>query len=307
MFVAGRAWHRDLLIPGAQFFLLWLAFELHTRQTWLLALALMALLSFGAWVLAYRRYRGMADTPTSRIASAAQGYVELRGRCIFHEGETLFSKLSLTPCAWFRYRIERRSRNNEWSVVESGESDATFELVDDSGQCVIDPDGAQVITHHKRVWSEGEQRFTEYLLLADDALYAIGDFNTVGGHNADLDPEADLKVLLAEWKADKSALLERFDLDGSGEIDLKEWQLARLAAKRAVETQHVAIRLQDGVHVLRRPRDRLFLLSNLSPGQLLRRFRLWSTFHILVFLMAATAAVYLLWFGAEIGFAIQPS
>lgn len=39
----------------------------------------MALISVFAWQAATRRHRAMNNTPTSRIGSAAQGYVELLG------------------------------------------------------------------------------------------------------------------------------------------------------------------------------------------------------------------------------------
>jgi hypothetical protein len=45
----------------------------------------------------------------------------------------------------------------------------------------------------------------------------------------------DVSDLLSEWKKDPVQPKKRFDLDGNGEIDMQEWELARHAAFRGVE------------------------------------------------------------------------
>lgn len=47
---------------------------------WTLALICIAGLALVGWKVSYGRTRVMADLPTSRVASAAQGYVELHGQ-----------------------------------------------------------------------------------------------------------------------------------------------------------------------------------------------------------------------------------
>jgi len=81
--------------------------------------------------------------------------------------------------------------------------------------------------------------------------------------------------------------MRRFDLDGNGELDPREWELARRLASKTVEQQHQAILAQPGEHQLRAPRDgRLFLISALSPQKMRRRFVLWSVLHLGVALVA---------------------
>lgn len=84
-----------------------LAFALHTgeRAVWLICLALIALISFFAWASGYKRVRTIADVPTSRIASAAQGYVELFGRASVDRDNLVASPLSGVSCIWFRYWV----------------------------------------------------------------------------------------------------------------------------------------------------------------------------------------------------------
>ena len=110
-----------------------------------------------------------------------------------------------------------------------------------------------------------------------------------------LDTTRDLSALLSEWKASKAGLLKRFDLDHNGDIDLKEWQLARQAARREVAKQHQDIRSQAGVNIVRKPRDgRLFLLSNLDPDKLGRRYGFWTALQLVIALSAAAGLLFVL-------------
>lgn len=284
----------EWLTGGVHLVILLVAAQDESGRLWPYALGIMALISFFAWVAAYRRYRQIHDLPTSKVASAAQGYVELFGRSDRLDGEPLVSKLSGLPCCWFRYYIERKGANDKWQHEASGTSIAHFLLIDDSGRCVVSPDGAEVLSNRKQVWTEGNYRYTEWLLLPQGPLYAVGEFVTRGGGNAELDEKADVGAVLADWKQDRATLHERFDLDGDGAIDLKEWELARLQARREVRQRHAEILARDGVHLLRKPHDgRLFLLASELPEKLGRRFALWSAIHLLVFFGAGITSLFL--------------
>jgi hypothetical protein len=292
---AFRLTRSEWLTSAVHLVILVVAIQDESGRLWPFALALVAVISFAAWILAYRRYRQIHDLPTSKVVSAAQGYAELFGRSERLAGEPLVSKLSGLPCCWFRYCIERKESNDRWKEIDSGVSVAHFLLVDDTGRCVISPEGAEVLSSRKQVWTEGSYRYTEWLLLEQGPLYAIGEFVTQGGGGAELDEKADLSALLSEWKDDQADLHERFDLNRDGAIDLKEWELARLQARREVRRRHAEIRARDGVHMLRKPPDgRLFLLANEVPEKLGRRFASWSAVHLLIFLGAGSASLFLL-------------
>lgn len=287
MIEAIREHYANLLTSAANLALLVVGAQVGTPQGWMASLGVMGLLSFVAWGGNLRRSRLIKDTPTSRVASAAQGYVELAGLGKAFSGQQLVSKLSGTPCLWFKYRVERRS-DDRWEKVEEGRSDDTFLLDDGSGECVIDPDGAEIISSHRRTWIQGDYRHTEWRLLPGDYLYAIGEFASIGGANTDLDLRKDVGDLLSEWKQDRHQLLARFDKDGNGEIDHREWEEARRQAVRLVEAEHREIRLRDSIAMLRKPRDGgLFLVSNLSEGVLTKKYFLWGWFHLIVFFAAA--------------------
>lgn len=297
MIVRLRREYGQLVTSGAQLLLLAAGAQLESRAGWLACLALMALISLCAWASALRRRRAVSDTPTSRIASAAQGYAELNGRGRPLDGAPLVSHLSGLPCLWYRYRVEQRTDDNKWRTIDSGESQSSFILDDGSGRCVVDVEQAEILTRHKETWTRDDYRNTEWKLLIDDPVYALGEFATLGGGNLELDVRQDLNGLLAEWKKDRGRLLERFDLDGDGSLDMREWELARRAARREVEKQHRAARAEADVHLMRRPASgQLYLLSNFDPGQLARRYLAWSLFHLAVFFAALAA---LPWIGQQ--------
>jgi hypothetical protein len=289
-----RREYAQLVTSGAQLLLLLIGLKLESRQGWLICLSVMAAISILAWLSALNRLRTVRDTPTSKIASAAQGYVELSGRG--HPfGDPLLGKLSLLPCLWYRYRIEQRESGNKWKTMDAGESDDTFILRDDTGECVIDPEQAEILTLHHDQWHDGDYRYTEWKLIEHDSLYVIGQFRTQGGSSVEFDTHAELNALLAEWKQDMPALLKRFDLDNDGTLNAQEWMLARSAANREVARMMREAQAQPDINIVGRPRDgKLFMVSNLGQDKLARRYLLWSWAHLLIFFGALGGAGWVL-------------
>ena len=295
MLVKLRREYGQFITSGAQLLLLVLAAKLETRGGWVGCLGVMAAISLLAWASTLRRRRAIADTPTSRIASAAQGYVELSGSGKALDAPPLLSHLSGLPCLWYRYQVEERSSDNKWQTISSGESEVGFILDDGSARCVVDVEGAEILTRHKESWQQGDYRNTEWKLLINDRIYALGEFKTLGGGTVELDAKRDLNLLLAEWKKTPSDLLRRFDLNADGCLDLKEWTLARQAARREISRLHREARNESDVHTLRRPTgDQLYLISNYDPEKLARRYLWWSIFHLSVF-FGALIAMPLMW------------
>lgn len=269
------------------------------------------------------RLRIIEDTPTSRIRSAAQGYVELVGWGKLMDGPPIVAPLTGTVCTWYRYKIEERtesydsrgSRRTRWRTINSGTSDSLFLLMDDTGACVIDPDGAEVTpgaadTWHgnspswtggppdrkrARLFSAGRYRYTEERMHQGDPLYAIGMFRTEGGPYELPNVREEARHVLNRWKQDQAALLQRFDRNGDGQIDLQEWEEARKAAHQEVmETQ--AERMRDpSVNLMSRPQDgRPYILSVLAQEHLAHRLRMFSLAAFGVFMFAGALATWLL-------------
>jgi hypothetical protein len=255
------------------------------------ALPVIAVVAFAAWLLSLRRFLTIGGTPTSKIASAAQGYVEIAGRALPHPAGALRSRFTQLPCVWFQFKVEERQRDGKWRHIESGRSSDSFLLDDGSGVCLIDPENAEVLPRRTDVSMQGtDYRCTESLILPNETVFAIGEFTTIGGDTVDLNLNRDVSELLAEWKRNKPALLARFDLDKDGQISEQEWMLARAQARRDIARTHDKIRLQPGTNMLHQPRDhRPFLISNYDAAQLELRYKLWAWVHLAVAIGAIAA------------------
>ncbi len=205
---------------------------------WLLLLGVAAAAVYSFWYAfkAWRENRVVADTPTSRVRSAAQGYVELTGHGVMPPHKETIAPLTGKPCTWWRYTIEERrasGRSRGWTRVDSGISEEPFVLDDGTGQCLIDPRGAEVFPVRKDLWygstewpevripdgqgffgkladvllSGGHYRYTEYRLQPNETVCALGAYRSGGGVGVE-DPETAVAALLHEWKQDQKSLLE---------------------------------------------------------------------------------------------------
>lgn len=286
MLTSLRRSYTQLITSGGQLLLLFAGFYFESPAAWPWILGCIALVSLFAWLSVLHRHRLIVATPTSRVASAAQGYVELLGRAR-PEGAPILSKFLLLPCLWYRYQVERRNHKNEWRTIDTGESTAPFRLDDGSGSCVVDPHGAEIIVRQKDQWRVGNERYTEWKLLEMEEVYVLGEFRTSGGSTTTLTHDDLVKQVLYAWKLDNANLLQRFDLNGNGLLNMDEWLLARQAAKREARKLLNEARTEPDTHFMLQPRDgRLFLISNLSPEKLARRYALWAWLHLIIFFAA---------------------
>lgn len=288
---------------------------------WITALGLIATLLYLARE-AWQRMRWMEDTPTARIRSAAQGYVELQGQAQAMSGEKLISALSDRECCWYHWSIEERYRrydrndNRFWNIVSDSRSDGIFYLQDDTGRCVLDPEDAQLSSPYRSVWYGwslrperipprgtrnaglfrrlfARYRYTEEIIFTGDPLYVLGWFHT---ERADIGPQAEaeaLKALLREWKQDPAWLLRRFDENNDGEIDQHEWETVRRHAKQQVRVDARERAAHPQVDIISSGGERPFLISTHSQHELLLRARrhFYSSIGIALVIM-----LWLAWF-----------
>ncbi|MGE0387775.1 MAG: GIDE domain-containing protein [Gammaproteobacteria bacterium] len=266
------------------------------------------------FVRSMRRLRAVQNTPASRLRSAAQGYVELHGRAEAMQDRAIVARLTGEPCVWFEFRIEERRRGNKnrtrWVTVERGRSEDQFGLRDDTGTCVVDPAGAEVIAAIQNTWYGAERwprsgpgqaqrwfqsrrfRYFERRLLAGEPLYVLGALLTAGGAP---DTSARATELLRDWKRDRGTLVRRFDRDGDGSVDAQEWESAREAAQAQAFADGIAAPAAAPIDTVRRPaeKDRPFLISAKSQEQLVRDYQRSTWIGAGVFVVAGAASVWL--------------
>ena len=261
-----------------------------------------------AWSCLVRK-RVMQDMPTAKLRSAHQGYIELQGRAELMDGSPIYAPLTREVCVWYRYKVEHKesqgfgnSRDSKWRTTSSGTSDDMFYLVDDTGKCAVDPDGAKVTTSHKRVWygrsatppayvENGmlvnmtglsqwgkNYRFTEERIIPGDPLYALGNFTTHGGAGVHFDFKREVSELLREWKKDSATMLARFDTNHDGEIDMQEWEQARRAAESEVVVAREQQAVAPPVDVLAKSGNRRnpFILATRTEDDMLKTYHLYA-------------------------------
>lgn len=291
---------------------------------WLLVAILAGAAAYSFWYAfkAWAKNRVIQDTPQSRVRSAAQGYVELNGRGLLPENAPNRAPLTGKTCTWWRFTIQERGstgRSRSWSTIDSGTSTKPFILDDGSGQCLIDPTGAEVFPGDNDVWygpdpwpqgrlpdgkgvlgwvvdnlvASKKYRYTEHRLGCNEHVYAIGAFRSDGLSVED--PEAAIADLLHRWKQDQAGLLARFDKDHDGVIGPAEWQQAREAARREVlDARSKEIR-PPSLSVLADPMDgRAFILATSDGQSLAQRFRRRALAGIGMFVGSVAALTWML-------------
>lgn len=271
-----------------------------------------------------RRARIIEDTPTSKIRSAVQGYVEIIGTGQFFNNTPVIAPLTLTECIWYAFEIEKKEvrhtskgTQTHWRTVESKTSPDYFKLLDDTGDCVVNPHGAEVHPDIKDVWyghsrwptkasvlgarhktffTSGDYRYTEKRIHHGENIYALGSFRTVG-------PDADMQSirhsvskLLNVWKGQQQALLKKFDTNQDGEIDLQEWEQVRKAAHDKVMQKKLETAVEPVTNLLENTSQRYqpFILSTKPQKALSRRFRIFSALSLVVFVIVAPLLIWML-------------
>ena len=210
----------------------------------------------------YQRFRYMDGTATSKIRSASQGYVELKGLGEWMPGDQIHSPFSGNRCLWYHCLIEKKQRSSKrtsWTNISNQLSESLFHLVDETGVCTIDPEQAHVVPEIARKWygfgldaqnnppkskkgwmtfslssGLGSYRFTEKLIRPASQIYALGNFETLRSTPDEAYIDQQVKDLLREWKLKPAKYLSEFDLDKNGKIEKKEWVIIRSAARREV-------------------------------------------------------------------------
>lgn len=301
---------------------------LDAEEFWLIA-ALLAAAVIGLFCLTFRnlrRARLIEDTPTAKVRSAPQGYVELDGYARIMDGAPVYAPLTGAPCVWYRYEVERHvsdGKRSHWQTVESGVSEAIFHLQDDTGLCIVDPDGADVHPSLHQVWygsterpphgpghggtsifgravgalfGGGNYRYSESRIRNNDPLYALGLFVSTGGDEVGTPLSVEVGDLLRQWKRDPDELRRRFDENGDGQIDLGEWEKARQAAEQIVLKQRADRPQQPAACVLRKPATggQPFILAATPQHKIANHYRMRAFLAMLGFLLSGAGLTWLL-------------
>ena len=258
----------------------------------------------GAYYLyiSMKKKRVFMDTPTSKIHSAAQGYVQLEGTGHIYDDIELRGPHTNAPCLWYDYLVERREgsgKDAKWVTEEHITSTELFMLQDKTGWCVINPVKADVIESHKVVnyqnanrseasWYNRYYRVTEKTILPKVSMTVIGEYQTIRRIDTMGGSEALLGDLVKTWKADYDALLAKYDTDGDGQIDADEWERVLADARQEVQRERADAQAEEGVNTMAYPykHRKPYVISTKTEEELIRRYNLHQGLSILALLIA---------------------
>jgi hypothetical protein len=268
----------------------------------LVASVLIALISFYCFFRNWKRLRIIEDTPTARLRSAHQGYIELEGKGQLTDEQLIYTPLSNHSCLWYRSQIEQREIFTEngrtqtrWHVIYKKVSNDQFKLIDGASACYVDPDGAEIKGGEKLVWYGNTEwpirtqllesqssihamtsryRYSEWLILPGQPLYILGQFRTSSA-TTQHSMRTVMIDLLRDWKRDQPSLRKRFDANQDGNIDQTEWEVARQEAQLAARKVHDELALEPDIHIIAKPKNSAqpFIISVYSQAMLVKNFR----------------------------------
>jgi hypothetical protein len=275
-----------------------------SESFWFSMMGLTAVLMWCVYtaIKSYRSGYLISIVPTARIRSAAQGYVELIGKAKLMDGPVIVSPLTRKVCVWYRYKIEEKikqanSKNSHWRTVKEETSDELFMLIDETGQCIVDPDDAEVIVKDKSVWYKHNvhppRRYTEEIINESETLYAIGLFETMGSiDNQTLRQQ--VAHTLRDWKSDPNQLINDFDTNHDGKLDPDEWEQARQKAEQHVRREMGHQTKQQSLHVMKASpiSKQNFILSTFTEQELVARYYRKATFTLLGFIASGSLIIW---------------
>jgi hypothetical protein len=140
------------------------------------------------------------NLPTSKVRSIAMGLVEVYGRVVPRIGpsgtpELLKSPLTNHDCVYYRYKVEELSQKSHiWTTIKVTTYAKLFYLEDETGQVIINPDGAEVDIFMDNQFRSGSPvrkaylesqgfrcnytknnfRYSEWFIEPGDYLYIMG-------------------------------------------------------------------------------------------------------------------------------------
>lgn len=286
-------------------------------------LVLAALISFYYFARDWKRWHLIKDTPTARLRSAHQGYIELEGKGKSPSNQPIFAPLSNHQCIWYHSLVERKETileqkrtRTEWKILYQHTSDQSFMLDDGTGTCLVNPEGAEITSNEKLIWHGNTEwptrtrvldsasaivaltsryRYSERLILPGQQLYILGHLQT-RSPATEQSVQNIARDLLCDWKQDRQQLLERFDSNRDGEIDQAEWEIARKTARSQARTLHQQLLHEPEIHQVSSPENgrRPFIISVHPQTALIHKYRRHALFMLTVSLGMMSCAVWLL-------------
>lgn len=122
--------------------------------------------------------RTIENVPTSPVAGAVYGLVELKGRVRpLSRDQVLTGPVSSQSCVAFRYKVEqfkKSGKNKSWVTISDRKEALPFVCQDGSGAMVVDPEGAELLLCQRMQRKTGNMRYTEWIMAPGEEMYVLG-------------------------------------------------------------------------------------------------------------------------------------
>ena len=244
------------------------------------------------------------NTPTSKIRSVAMGAAELCGKAV--KKCELFSRLTRTPCVFFKFLIEKEVRDSKgrasWKVIDQGTSSNYFYLEDETGRILVDPLEAETFMprDYRVVDTKGGSKFrySEWHIQPGQDVYIYGTVKKF--KDTAIEHKDKLLEKLRELKANKEKLLQ-FDDNKDGQIGADEWDRAVKAVENELLQEELKNHgeLEDDIVVAKGELEKTFILSDEKESQISTELLFFSSAFVImgIFLVVGMSVSVIARFG----------
>lgn len=237
-------------------------------------------MGFKGFSHSFMLYRTIQNTPTVKLDSAPQGFVEIIGQVIESPAGLQVCPASNTRCAWWHYYKDElihqdRKGNEDWQRVVEASSYHPIYVDDGTATCHIAPIEATMYitrTSKREETKQGKHyRYYEQFIFPAEKIYLLGSLET---RNLSEQPKSAEDIIL-EWQLDPPEFYNRFDQNKDCQLGCDEWQ----AIKSAVQLAATTSQLQTIEHRIVKPLGKWpFIISTESETQLIRTVKLQAMF-----------------------------
>lgn len=224
-----------------------------------------------------RRRRAIQNCPTARLRSLPMGEVETTGTA--EPKYTLRAPFTQTDCVYFAYEVYVRARHGDkqgYTLREAGNSGRVpFYLADGEHRVLVHPEravlsagtadtlrgsGLGLLTLNLGRPVPADGKVVERVIPVGQRLYVMGYAQRL--HRSEHDRRQLLQAKLRQVKSDP-VRMARFDTDGDGRVDAREWEQARDAVEEEALLEALdAPEARDEVAIGEHPAGGLFYISD---------------------------------------------
>ena len=122
----------------------------------------------------WKKYRKVADIPTSTVRGMAAGLVELNGKV--KSIKLLTSPLTKTKCVYYKkqHQVYHQGKHSGWRNAGVEENFENFYLDNNTGKVEVNPELANITLQVNETRTRGDQRDLEYILSPGHTVYVLG-------------------------------------------------------------------------------------------------------------------------------------